>query len=101
MANLRKYLVNGIFYSKHASEKMRLENITEKEIREVILNAEGKIDHSKTDRSHAWNVKPHITLTYNNLTVVACESKEHGILIISLYHGKPHDFFSNPYNRRY
>jgi len=99
--SIKQYLKNGIFYSKHAIEKMRLENITKREILEVIIHGEGKIDYSKTDRSHAWNKKAHISITYNNLTIIACQSAENGILIISCYHGKPHDYFSNPYNRRY
>lgn len=100
MNSIKKFLANGIYYTKHALEKMKEEKVTEKEILEVLNNSEGKMDYSKTYRINAWNIKPHITFTYNNLTVVACESKEKGILIISVYHGRPKDFFSNPNNRK-
>lgn len=94
-------LKNGIYYSFHAREKMEQECITEKEIIEAIKLGDHKIDYSRqTDRTRAWNKKPHITIIYKNLTIVACESAEKGVLIISCYHGKPHDFWSNPYNKK-
>lgn len=80
---------------------MERENITERDIIEAIKLGDHRIDFSRqTDRTRAWNKKPHITITYKNLTIVACESAEKGVLIISCYHGKPHQFWSNPYNRR-
>lgn len=102
--DLRNLAKNGVFYSVHAKEKMQLENISERDVREAIENGEPKPDSSKTNyREYAWNKKQHFTFHYAlaNLTVVACESLEHGILICSVYHGLPHNLNSNPFNRRH
>jgi len=101
--DVRNLAKNGLYYSIHAKEKMKLENISERDIKEVIENAEPKPDSSTTNyREHAWNRKQHHSLYYEslNLTVVCCESLEHGLFIVSVYHGKSHDIDSNPYQKR-
>lgn len=99
--DLKTLLNNGLFYTRHAQTEMTDENITELEIKKVLENGTPKADNStRNDKTYAWNHKLHFTVTYNNLTVVICESAEKGILIVSTYHGLPHQILSNPYNRR-
>lgn len=101
---IRELLKNGLFFSHHAQQEMISENISLEQIRKVILEGKLKFDSSKqNDKTHAWNKKPHIAMTHLglNLTVIACESLERGILVISAYHGLPHCWNSNPYNAKY
>jgi hypothetical protein len=73
-------------------------------VKEVLLNGKPQLDSSTTNyRQHAWNRKPHYGIYYEplNLTVVACESLEKGVLVVSAFHGKAHIMNSNPHNRVY
>jgi len=100
----RKLLANGLFLSHHAQEELREENITIDDIKKTILEGSATFDRStQNDKSHAWNNERHISahLEKENLTIVFCKSKENGILIISCYHGKSHNYYSNPYNRKF
>jgi len=102
MLKVKELLRNGIFYSEHASEKLRAERISKEQIREVLLSGEPKPDRSTSNnRERAWNRKQHYSVYCEalNLTVVCCESYEHGILVVSAYHGKSHDLASNPFNK--
>jgi len=104
LEKIRELLKNGLFFSHHVKEEMISENISLEQIRKVILEGKANFDSSKqNDKTHAWNKKPHIALVLKeiNLTVIVCESLERGILVISAYHGIPHNWNSNPYNSRY
>ena len=93
---------NGIFTTVHTREKMVLENISLEQIKTVLLSGTPILDHSTTNyRKHAWNRKPHYSIYYEplNLTVVACESLEKAVLVVSVFHGLAHDMNSNPHNR--
>lgn len=101
---IRELLKNGLFLSSHAQEELREENISLEDIKQTILEGSAIFDHSnQNDKSHAWNNERHISahLEKENLTIVFCKSKENGILVISAYHGKSHNYYSNPFNRRY
>lgn len=98
--DLKTLLNNGLFYTRHAQTEMADENITTSEIKETLENGTPKPDNStRNDKTFAWNHKLHFTVTYNDLTVVVCESVESAILVVSVYHGFPHIFSSNPYNK--
>jgi len=98
---LETLVKNGLYYSNHSKEKMQAENITETQIREVLLNGIAKFDCSnQNDKSRAWNKKPRHSSFWNGLTVVWCESYEKGVMIVSVYHGESHDITSNPYQKR-
>jgi len=102
MIDVKKLLENGLYISNHSKEKMQIESITEIQIREALLNGIAKFDSSTTNyRQHAWNRKPHYSIYYEplNLTVVACESLEKAVLVVSVFHGLAHDMNSNPHNR--
>jgi hypothetical protein len=47
--------------------------------------------------------KPHIAFSSKtlNLTAIVCESLESGILLCSAFHGEAHNYFSNPYHRKF
>lgn len=97
-----KALMNkGLIITRHTLEKMQKESITKDDIREVLLSGlSSHVDSSiRNDKSFAWNSAPHNTISYRGLTVVFCESLEHACLIISVYHGLPHNYLSNPHNR--
>lgn len=97
----RKLLSNGLFISHHAQEELREENITIDDIKRTILEGSATFDHStQNDKSHAWNNERHISTYLNDITVIFCKSKENGILVISCYHGKSHDYYSNSFNKR-
>jgi hypothetical protein len=100
--NIKMLVAQGLIITNHAYEKMLKENITQRDIKEVLLSGkDSSVDFSKrNNKTFAWNNSPHNTLTHNGLTVVFCDSKEHKCLIISVYHGYPHDYLSNQYNRR-
>jgi len=98
---LETLVENGLYYSQHAKQKMALENITEQEVKEVLLNGIAKFDRSnQNDKSRAWNKKPHHSSFWNGLTVVWCESYEKGVMVVSVYHGESHNITSNPYQKR-
>jgi hypothetical protein len=100
--NVETLLNNGIYISNHAKEKMRDESISEREVKETLLNGQSIADRSTSNyRERAWNRKQHYSAYYEelNLTVVFCESLEHGILVCSTFHGKAHDISSNPYQK--
>jgi hypothetical protein len=100
----RKLLDNGLFLSHHAQEELKEENISLEDIRKTILEGSATFDHSnQNDKSHAWNKKPHIAFSSKtlNLTAIVCESLESGILLCSAFHGEAHNYFSNPYHRKF
>ena len=98
---IRQLVNKDIIFSYHAYEKMNRENITERDVKEPLLSGvSSTCDNSvRNNRDFAWNRSQHQTLTYNNLTIVFCNSKENACLVISLYHGYPHQIRSNPYFR--
>jgi hypothetical protein len=93
-------LKNGIFRSYHVIDKMRLEKITLEQIKEALLNGVAKADNSsQNDKSFAHNNAQHYSIFYNGFTVVFCNSRENGIMLISVYHGESHKIHTNPYYR--
>lgn len=99
--DLSELLDNGIIFTSHAKEKMFKEDVTVKDIYEVLISGVKPIKSRsvRNDKSRAWNEAPHYTVTYNNLTVVVCQSLERKVLVCTVYHGKPFEFMSNPYNQ--
>ena len=101
---LRELLKNGLFLSKHAQEEIKQECISIEDIKKAVLEGSATFDHSnQNDKSRAWNKKPHIAFRSKqlNITVIVCESLEHGLLLCSAFHGEAHCYFSNPYNRKF
>jgi hypothetical protein len=98
---IKSLVKKSIIMTRHAQEKAEKENISKKDIENALLSGlESKVDMStRNDKSFAWNNRPHNTITTQDLTVVFCESLERACLILSVYHGKPHDYLSNPYNK--
>jgi hypothetical protein len=99
---IKNLVKNALIITNHAYEKMLQENITKKDILEVLLSGkDSKVDFSKrNNKSFAWNQASHNTITHNDITVVFCNSREHACLVISVYHGFPHNFMSNVYNQK-
>jgi hypothetical protein len=100
----RKLLANGLFLSHHAQEELREENITIDDIKKTILEGSATFDRStQNDKTRAWNKKPHLAFRSKplNITVIVCESLENGILLCSAFHGEAHNYYSNPYNRKF
>jgi len=96
-------LRNGLFLSYHAKDKMRLEKISMEQIKEALLNGVSKADNStQNDKSFAWNKAQHFSVYHEglNLTVVFCESREKGLMLVSAYRGKAHQIETNPYYRK-
>jgi hypothetical protein len=93
---------NGLIFTKHAKDKLIKERISILEVKEVLLSGlNSTCDNSiRNDKTFAWNNSTHNTITYKGLTVVFCDSKEHACLIVSLYHGTPHNYMSNPLNAK-
>jgi hypothetical protein len=101
LERIRNLITNGLFFSHHAQEEARSENITLELMQKAIMEGTANFDFCRNnDKSFAWNKKPHIAFSSKglNLTVIACESLEHGLLVVSVYHGEPHNIYSNPHN---
>ena len=95
--DVERLIAKGIFFSNHAQDKLREENIDISEIYRVLQNGTPMIDNSATNnREHAWNRKPHLSIEHGGLTIVCCESMEGGILVVSAFHGNAHDIRTNP-----
>jgi len=97
---IKNLINNGLIITRHTREKMVKENISEQDIKEALTSGkDSTVDHSKrNDKSFAWNNSRHETLIANGLTIVFVDSLEHACLVVSVYHGTPHNYFSNPYN---
>jgi hypothetical protein len=98
---IRNLVRNGLKFTNHGFGEMLNENLKESDLKEVLLSGlNSHVDFSKrNNKSFAWNKALHNVITYKNITVVFCDSKEHACLIISVYHGLPHDILSNPYTK--
>lgn len=100
--NIIDLIMNGLKLTNHAKNKMIQENISVKDIYLTLLSGKNSNTDTSTrnNKEYAWNIKPHQTVTFNNLTVVFVVSRENYCLIISVYHGFPHHIRSNPYNNK-
>jgi hypothetical protein len=89
--SVEDWIKNGIYYSVHSTDKMRQDRISETDIKDILLN--GVIEFSRTqqiDRRYAHNTQNHLHSSYHNKVVVFCQSREKGVLVISVFNGKPY-----------
>ena len=99
--NIKTLLQKGLILTPHAKIKMQKEYISKEQIINALLKGIAKEDKSiRNNKAFAWNNATHYTVFNEGLTVVFCDSKEHACLIISVYHGKAHDYLSNPHNQK-
>ncbi len=96
--NILKLVEKGIYLTAHAKDKMHEESFNMEDLKSILINGFPQRTNSTTVNKTGLrlNLKPHFSVTFNNKTVVCCESVEKGILVISLFHGLPNKLETNP-----
>lgn len=91
----------GIALTNHAREKMIKENVSREDIFRVLRSGKDSTPDSsvRNDKSFAWNKAQHETITHDGLTVVFCIGSDFKVVVNSVFHGSPHDYLSNQYNK--
>ena len=85
------WIKNGIFFSRHSLDKMQYDKITQEDIRNILLNGNIELSRARQiDRRYAHNVQNHLHSELNGKVVVFCQSREKGVLVISVFNGKPY-----------